>query len=146
MRKSVQDALDWMDHQIDHPSQDWANRCQQSSREAWGLPAWGASAKIAWAKVPESHRHHDLPKDVPAGSLCFGMMNTTYGHAWIAGRGGTGFSVDYRRKHHIDRAPMNLPAWTHDDKVWWTNWTPYGVLPLYADPRNHAKWPDRKDK
>lgn len=145
MRKSVQDALDWLSNQSKHGTTNWQNRCQSAARQAWGLPAWGASAKIAWGKVPQSHRHHDLPENVPAGALCFGLMNSTYGHAWVAGRKGQGFSTDYRRRGHIDRAPMNLPSWTHDNKVWWTNWTPFGILPLYRDANNHHRFPNRKD-
>jgi hypothetical protein len=140
MRKHVQDAIDWMKAESVKPSRDWKNMCQSSARSAWGLAPWGESAKIAWGKVPQKHRHHDLPENVPAGALCFGMMDTKYGHAWIAGRNGNGFSTDYKRMHNIDRAPMNLPAWTKDQKVWWTAWTPFGMLPLDKDEKNVAKF------
>lgn len=146
MRKSVQDVLDWLDHQIDHPKQDWDHMCLSMTRQAWGLPVLAPSAKQWWAKVPDKYKKHTKPENVPAGAMCYGLPNSTYGHAWIAGRGGKGFSVDYRRKGRVDRVPLALPAWTHDEKVWWTNFVPgHGFLPLYKDPRNHAKWPKRTD-
>lgn len=139
-RAKVQDALDWLDHQITHPTQSWQGLCMSSARQAWGQPPWAASANKAWARVPLKYRHYTAVKDVPAGAVCFGLFNHTFGHAWIAGRGRgdkrIGFSVDYRRKGFIDRAPLSLPAWTHDQKVHWTAWSPTGFLPLWKDARN----------
>jgi hypothetical protein len=147
MRAKVQDVLDWLHHQIKHPSQDWDHMCLSSARQAWDLPVLANSAKNWWARIPADRRHHTTVENVPAGAMCYSPMgNSQYGHAWIAGRNGTGFSVDFRRKGHIDRVPLNMRAWTHDDKVWWTDYVPgHGSLPLYRDPRNHAKWPNRKD-
>lgn len=145
MRAKVQDALDWASAQITNPTptppaKTWKNLCMSSARRAWGTLPWGASARIAHARVPKKYMHHTLPSMVPAGAICFGMLNTEYGHAWLAGRGALnkriGFSTDYRRNGHIDRAPLNLPAWTHDEKVWWTAWTPFGFLPLWKDAWN----------
>ena len=141
MRRKVQDVLDWCDRQITKPSQGWDHLCMSMARQAWGQPAWAPSARLAWGRVPSKHRHYTTPDKVPAGAICFGLLSTTYGHAWIAGRDGVGFTVDYRRRNNIDRAPMNLPAWTRDNEVWWTDWSPFGLLPLWDDPRNAAKFP-----
>lgn len=143
-RRKVQDVLDWCDHEVDHPSQWWAGLCLKMSRTAWGMPVVATSARLWWAKVPQGRRHHDYPKDVPAGAMLYAPLGT-FGHAWIAGRDGIGFSIDYRRRGRVDRAAMNLPNWTHDSRVWWTD---HDVstgkrLPLYKDPYNAAKWPNR---
>lgn len=146
MRRSVQAALDWMAHEMQHRSQDWSGMCLRSARSAWGLPVLAPSARDWWARVPASHRHHTDVDQVPAGAMCYAPLGH-YGHAWIAARGGQGFSTDYRRHGQIDRAPMNLPAWTHDQRVWWTNWVPgAGPLPLYRDERNHERFPHRRDE
>jgi hypothetical protein len=127
MRTGTQ-AIDWMIHQINHPSQDWRCKCQSSVRQALGLPAWAASAKIAHDRTPKSELHHTTPDKVPPGAICYGLLNHTYGHAWLAGHNGNGFSVDYKRRGQIDRVPLALPHWTHDQKVIWTLWTPYGHI------------------
>jgi hypothetical protein len=130
MRESVHDALEWLRHESAHPSRDWSAMCLSSARQAWGLPVLAHDARAWWARVPDRFRHHTLPKDVPAGAFCYANIGS-WGHAWIAGHHGNGFTVDYRRRGFIDRAPMNLPAWTHDSKVWWTAHPAPGVnLPL----------------
>lgn len=140
-RASVQDALDWCRDQITHPTQNWDHQCMSMSRQAWGQAPWATSANRAWARVPSKHRHHTHFSKVPAGVICFGLFDTTWGHAWISGRADAGFSVDYRRDGRIDRVPVNLPAWTGDEKVWWTDWSPFGMLPIWEDPRNKGMRP-----
>ena len=152
MRESVQDVLDWCDRQIDHPTpppgeDDWDHLCMAMARTAWGQSPWATSARLAYARVPKRRLYVTAADQVPAGAICFGLLNTVSGHAWIAGRrapaGPVGFTVDYRRRGHIDRAPLALPAWTGTQKVTWTDWSPFGRLPLYQDPRNAARFPDR---
>lgn len=143
-RKHVQDVLDWCRHEIEHPSQNWALQCMHMARAAWNQPPWAISANKAWARVPRVHRHHTHFSKVPAGAICFGLFNSTYGHAWISARGDAGFTVDYRVRGRISRAPVNLPAWTGSDMVWWTDWSPYGMLPLWDDPRNKGLNPHDK--
>lgn len=146
--RSVQDVLDWLHRQVAHPSQNWDHMCLSSARQAWGLPVLAASAKLWWAKVPDSHKHHTHVDDVPAGAMCYSPMGSSrFGHAWIAGRNEAGFSVDFKRRGKIDRVPLAMTPWTGDTKVWWTDWDTahHRKLPLYADPRNHARWPKRTD-
>lgn len=145
MRAKVQDVLDWCDAQIDNPTptppaKTWRNLCLSFSRRAWGLVAFALSAKLAWAMVPAKYKHHTTPDKVPAGAMCYGLMNSKSGHVWIAGRGKLnrriGFSTDYRHIGQVSRAPLNLPDWTHDPRVWWTAWSPFGFLPLWKDAWN----------
>ena len=145
-REHVQKVLDWCDEQVDDPSQNWTHRCMMMARTAWAQSPWAYSARLAWGRVPAQHRHYTLAKNVPAGAVCFGLLtNSHWGHAWIAGRGKPdariGFTVDYRRRGHIDRAPLSLPAWTGDQKVRWTDWSPYGMLPLWDDDWNRKNIP-----
>ena len=135
-RKSVQDVLDFCRKEVEHPSRDWTRDCMMFSRMAWNQPPWAGSAKLAWARVPAKHRHYTHFSKVPAGAVCFGLFNTTYGHAWISARGDACFSNDYKERGKIDRCPVNLPNWTNDSKVHWTDWSPYGMLPIWKDPRN----------
>jgi len=150
MRKKVQDTLDWLDGQIDHPTpppprKTWFHLCMAMSRMSWAQAIWATSARLGWARVPAKYQHYTTPDKVPAGAFCFGLLNTKSGHAWIAGRGKMdrriGFTVDYRRRGQVDRAPLNLPAWTNDQKVRWTAWTPFGFLPLWKDPYNKKNIP-----
>jgi len=134
MRTSVHDVLDWLRGEVKHPSRNWQHLCQQSARSAWGLAAYAPSARKAWEMTPERYRHYTPAHLVPPGAICYGLLNTTYGHAWIAGHNGMGFAVDYRTRGRIDRVPLALPAWTHDHRVHWVDhvpvngkWTP---LPL----------------
>lgn len=146
-RKKVQSVLDWLDGQIDHPTppppnKTWYHLCLASVRMAWNDPPWATSANLWWDKVPKKYRHHTTMDKVPAGAPCAGLFSTVPGHAWTAGRGTMarriGFTVDYRRKGRIDRAPLNLPNWTHDQKVWWTGLDTLtgDFLPLWIDPYN----------
>jgi hypothetical protein len=131
MRKNVSEVIAWLDHQVKHPTQNWQHMCMSSARQAWGQAPWAPSARLAYARVPKNRLHRSLPKDVPAGAVCFGLLNTTYGHAWISAGNGMGYSVDYKRRGQIDKVPVNLPGWTKDPKVTWTDWSPFGDLPIH---------------
>lgn len=139
MRKDVNEVLAWCEKQRRESKGGRKGLCQQMSREAWGLPAWAPSANKAWALIPPEHRHHTPVSEVPPGALCFGLFSHTYGHAWIAGRNGHGYSIDYKRSGQVDRVPLNLPHWTGDTKVWWTDVAVIGGkivhLPLDAHHR-----------
>ena len=139
-RQRVQDTIDWCADEVRHQSRDWSHDCLMMTRTAWDQAPWGLSAKIAYYNVPYKHRHYTLAKNVPAGAPCFGLLSSHWGHAWIAGRGKpdarVGFTVDYRTRGSIDRAPLDLYGWTKDHKVRWTDWSPYGMLPLWADEWN----------
>lgn len=141
---SGQQAIHWFAKQVDHPTQDWTHKCQSSVRQSLGLPAWAASARIAYERTPKNELHHVKHwQEVPPGAIMYGLTSTKYGHAWLAGHHGNGFSIDYKRRGKIDRVPLLLPAWTHDKGVYWTSWTPFGHVKLDVDD---AWWPHYHDK
>lgn len=131
MRKHVSEVIAWLNHEVAHPSRNWQGLCQQSARSAWGLSAFGASAKIAFHKIPAKHVHESKPKDVPAGAICYDPNLGKYGHAWIADGKGGAYSTDYTKRgvicHTADGA---LTHWTKKHTVTWVDATPYGPLPL----------------
>lgn len=101
--------------------------CQEFVRTCLGLPAWGASAKIAAAKVPASERHIDI-KNAPAGAMVFFPTLSDYGHVVLSdGKGGC-FSNDYVQHGYIGHVnDVTLPNWhgsTHSP--FYTLWTPFG--------------------
>lgn len=134
--RSGDEAVEWMIHQINHPTQDWRAKCQSSVRQALGLPAWAPSARIAFEHTPHKELHPvHAHTHVPKGAIVYGLTDHTYGHAWLAGghnhQGAEhqhAFSVDYRRRGQIDRVPLMLPHWTHNKGIWFTTWTPFGHI------------------
>lgn len=140
-RAKVQDVLDWCDDEVDHPSMWLKGLCLRMTRMAWLMPVIAPNARTWWDRVPRDHRHHDFGDHVLAGAMLYAPLGT-FGHAWIAGRDGIGFTIDYRRAGRVDRAPMNLPDWTHDARVWWTDFdvSKAARLPLMRDPLNKAKF------
>jgi hypothetical protein len=142
--KSGAEAIRWFHHQIDHPSKDWTHLCQSSVRTSLGLPAWSPSARKAFEATPdrEVHRVHHW-QEVPPGAIMYGLLDHTYGHAWLAGHKGHGFSIDYKRRGKIDRVPLLLPHWTHNQGVYWSTWTPFGHIDVDVDD---AWWPHYHDK
>jgi hypothetical protein len=130
VRKHASDAVTWLAHEAAHPTANRAGLCLQTSRLAWGLPVMAPSANALWAKVPAHERHHTPIKDVPRGAFCFGLFTHKFGHVWVADQHGYGYSIDYKRHGRVDRVPLNLPSWTHDAKVFWTDWTPLGRIPV----------------
>lgn len=133
MRDNVREALEWARGQIDHPSQSWQGLCQSFSRQTWGLPAFGTSARNAWHAIPDKYRHGpSRPEDIPAGAICYIPDLGTYGHAFIMGHKHS-MSNDVRRRGRIDYAPKAFP-WAHGAAIRWADGTPYGDLPLYDGP------------
>lgn len=123
-------AIQWMRDQAHDPSANhWAGLCQSTVRRSLGLPAWAASARIAFERTPDKHLHKVTdPLDVPCGVILYGLTHTTYGHAWLSAHHGHAFSIDYRTRGRISRVPLLLPAWTHGRDVHWTRWTPFGYI------------------
>ena len=124
--RDVKSALAWMHDQSLHGGPKWQHKCQSSVRSALGLHAWATSARKAYEMTPKSELHYTPVSEVPTGAICYGLLNTTYGHAWLAAGNGMGYSVDYKRRGYIDLCPLSLPAWTKDNKVHWSTWTPMG--------------------
>ena len=82
------------------------------------MPAYGSSAKQAWANVEgkyktkiTNYKDDEWWATVPAGAILYSTAGT-YGHAWVADSDETAWSVDYKRNGKIDRVPIRIPGWT----------------------------------
>ena len=133
--RTLDEMLAWEKHEIHHGPDRWRGLCMSHSRTAWGLPVQAPSAKSFYDYVHAHHPdrlHHADYRHVPAGAIVLDPNLSKWGHAWISGRhAGHGISSDYRRRGHLDYVPLNLPAWRHGDtKVWWTDWSHQGHLPV----------------
>lgn len=109
------------------PAPGGSGHCQEFVRECYGLPAWAASAKIAWEKTPAKYRNTNTPP--PAGAMVYypTLGGGTVGHVTISVGGGKVATNDYCHKGGICIAPWDLPNWhgkTH--YAGWSFWTPYG--------------------
>lgn len=116
--RDVEQQQAWAKAQVKNPSQSWANQCQSFSRQSYGMPAYGGSAKIAWGNINSKFKTLcDDPRDkewwasVPVGAILYSTAGT-YGHAWLAAGDMTAWSNDYKRHAQIDRVPIDIPAWS----------------------------------
>lgn len=133
--RDLHHLIAWEQEQVAHGPAVWQGLCMKHARSAWGLPVQAPSAKAfyEWVKAHHPNRlHHTDYREVPGGAIVLDPNLSKWGHAWIAAPAkGVGWSSDYKRRGHIDRVPLHLPAWRHGDtKVWWTNISQQGVLPV----------------
>ena len=115
--RDVNGAIEWLPGE-QKPSQSWAGLCQSASRNAYKMPAYGSSAKQAWANVENkyktkitSYKDDEFWSTVPRGAILY-STGGTYGHAWVADSDETAWSVDYKRHGKIDRCPIRLSGWS----------------------------------
>ena len=142
LKRTVDEVIEWGTAQIDHPSQDWFNRCQSFCRQAYGVGVWGydpvtgsSSAWGAWKQIPAGEKtESNKPWDAPRGALIY-YRGGDYGHVTIAIGKSTNdkvLSTDYVRRGRIDKASTrDLPRWGLT-VVGWSTWTPEGELRLDA--------------
>ena len=116
-----------------------SGNCVGVARRSWGIETLGDSALIAFRDaLAHKQIHVTSILEVPRGALCYGLHGlygqpvSQFGHAWLAKGAGLAFSTDYGGKGTWTVQPVNLPRWTGVSTVSWTNWTPYGMLPLVA--------------
>ena len=117
--KNVEKALAWMKSESKSPTQSWKCLCQSTCRRAYGMPAYGSSAKQAWANVPKKYKtkitnYQDKEwwASVPSGAILYSTAGT-YGHAWMCqDPGESAWSVDYKRSSFIDEVPIKIPGWS----------------------------------
>lgn len=106
------------------------SRAPPHCRQAYGVPAWAASAILAWEKIPAAHRHLSAhPADAPRGALLY-YRGGKHGHVAIAiGKKTTAscLSNDYVRHGQIDVAPRDFRRWGLQ-YLGWSAWTPSGSL------------------
>ena len=124
--KSIKDAVTFARLMEGKPAPGGEGHCEQFVREMYGLPAWAASAKIAWEKTPLKYRNTKTPP--PPGAMVYYPTLSQYGHVTLSVGGGQVATNDYCHKAAICLAPWDLPNWkgsTH--YAGWSFWTPYGV-------------------
>lgn len=138
LKRSVDDVIAWSSAQIDHPTQDWFNRCQSHCRQAYGVDVWGydpvtgsSSAWGAWKQIPADKKVETSdPRKAGRGALIY-YRGGDYGHVTIAiGKSTTDkvLSNDYKRRGRIDKcSTRDLPRWGLT-VVGYSFWTPFGEL------------------
>ena len=120
--RNVENALQWCKDESKNPSQNWHNLCQSMSRKAYGMPAYGGTAREAWYNVSKKYRT-DCPdpndkawwRSVPSGAIIYssGGGSPSAGHAWVcADAGESAWSVDYKRSGKIDKVEIDIPKWS----------------------------------
>lgn len=127
--RTASEAVAWGMTQVDHPAENYYEKCEHFVRTALGLPAYAASAKIAASKVPSKHRNTDT-KDIPPGAQVFypSLGGGTAGHVTLSVGGGKVLTNDYCTKGRICLAEWHLPHWRGEKTFqFWTLWTPHGV-------------------
>ena len=67
-----------------HGASGVKNKCLQTCRLAWGLPAQDPSAIAEWRSIPEAHKRYSID-DIPVGApVFFTKKGSRYGHITIA--------------------------------------------------------------
>ena len=123
--RTVDQAITWLTEQATKGTTGWADHCQRMAREAYALPGWAETARIAWNTTPAKERHSGPLNEVPRGAFIYYDLGSA-GHVVVATRSEC-FSTDYAARDRIGRAPRDLPAWHAGTLVLgWSTWTPFG--------------------
>jgi hypothetical protein len=124
---SIDKALEYARSQWKNSTAGWEGHCQKFVRSCYGVPAWAASAKLAWDKIPAEHKFTVPFEEIPRGAAIYFTMGE-YGHVMIAGYQDA-FSNDYKRHDRIDPVPRDIPLW-HGKRsyVGYSFWTPFGIV------------------
>ena len=130
--RTVDEAIEWGQGQIDNPTQSWKGLCQSFVRSAMHAPAWSTTAYDAWLRIPEKHRNTGPIEEAPRGAAIYFKRNHVGaerpGHVVLATKTGC-MSNDILRPGMIDRAPRDIFI-----KKWnmvylgWSTWTPFGEM------------------
>lgn len=125
------DPFEFAQHEHDHPSRNWHNRCGEFTRNAFGQPSVGdfdgdgaADAEDQWKAARFKHPETD-PNKIPRGvPVYWGGGSSDNGHAAGPTRGdGTVWGTDLVRDGHVDVYPiadvakkwgLTLLGWTED--------------------------------
>ena len=120
--RDVKAAMNWADA---HPDKDpanggtWKNHCLASSRQMYGLPSVGSSAKVLADRMQNHGRFLHRCKNwkdqgwwdnaVVRGAWLLSDYGS-YGHSWVASKT-TSWSTDYKKSGKLLHAERNLPRW-----------------------------------
>lgn len=127
--RTISEAVKWAENLVGKPAPGGPGHCQELVREAYAIPAWATSAKLAYARIPHDQLH--TGKDwhaIPAGAMIYYPTLSDYGHVTLSIGGGKVISNDYKTRGLVCVAPADLPAW-HGDQHFgaWSLWTPFGT-------------------
>lgn len=126
--KTIKDAVKWAEGMNGKAAPGGPGHCQELVRDAYGLPAWATSAKLAFAKIPKNQLHTTPLKLAPAGAMVYFPTLSDFGHVILSVGGGKALSNDYALKGYCNIVNIELPNW-HGEQHYggWSLWTPYGV-------------------
>lgn len=126
--KTISEAVAFARLMNGKPAPGGPGHCQEFVRECYGLPAWAASAKIAFEKTPVKYMHRDSPP--PLGAMVYypTLGGGTVGHVTLSVGNGKVATNDYCIHGAICITPWDLPKWQGAKHFGgWSLWTPYGV-------------------
>ena len=143
--RDVDGAMEWCAKQSKNPTQSWYNLCQSMSRQSYGMPAYGSSARQAWFNIAKRYKHEMRYDDkeawaaIPRGAIIYsiGPNSSSAGHAWVCSEPGeAAWSVDFYRRGQIDECPIKLKSWTgiYQNTVGWVDGTQW-----YSDNEGYFK-------
>lgn len=127
--RTISEAVAWAKAMDGKPAPGGPGHCQELVRDAYGIPPWATSAKLAWGRIPHDQIH--TGKDwhaIPAGAMVYFPTLSDYGHVVLSLGGGKCLSNDYKARGFCTIAPLPLPNW-HGDQHYggWSFWTPSGI-------------------
>lgn len=127
--RTISEAVKWATAMDGKPAPGGPGHCQELVRDAYGLPAWATSAKLAYQRTPHDQLH--TGKDwhaIPAGAFVYFPTLSDYGHVVLSLGNGKCLSNDYKARGFCTIAPLPLPNW-HGEQHYgaWSLWTPFGV-------------------
>lgn len=126
--RTIREAVTYAESMNGKPAPGGAGHCQEFARDCYSLPAWAASAKIAWEKTPLKYRNTTTPP--PAGAMVYypTLGGGTVGHVTLSVGGGKVATNDYCVHAGICVTSWDLPKWQGKQHfAGWSLWTPYGV-------------------
>lgn len=127
--RTISEAVAWATAMDGKPAPGGPGHCQELTRDAYGIPAWATSAKLAWGRIPHDQIH--TGKDwhaIPAGAMVYFPSLSDYGHVVLSLGGGKCLSNDYKQRGFCTIAPLPLPNWHGADHYGgWSFWTPSGI-------------------
>lgn len=116
--------------------------CQEFARSCAGVPGYANSALDAALMVPKAHRF----THPQAGMMGFAAYRTSagykqYGHAFSVVENSYCYSTDLPRHGRVGKVPISLitgrSGWNMPI-LWYSDWTPFGLLHLKPGPPVHA--------
>ena len=153
--RNVEKAQEWLAGQAKNPTQSWYNLCQSLSRQAYSMPAFAPSARLAWFAIADRYKHPFRYDDkeawaaVPRGAILYsiGPNSSSAGHAWVCSEPGeSAWSNDYARHGKVDECPIKLKGWSsiYQNTVGWVDGTQwYSDNEGFFKGMSYGLWDDK---